>query len=175
MLFLMTVLIGSGQQEWSWSVHPESGFRILTPCALVDHVTQVPTDLTVIEYHQYRGGSITDSLHSIAFVIDHYCLPQPTGEMDDEALRDFFDNTLDPLLSSIQGTLVYMDIRKEAKRNVCSWKGSYQHGEGLIRGTCILTEDKYYGLQAFGLAARKPEEQMNRFLDSFQLLDIPRR
>lgn len=168
-LFAMISLLFSVQPEWTWSVHPEAGFKVLTPSPLVHEVSAVPTDMDVIQFHQYHVGSVTDSTVALAFVIDHYILPSRDPESDDAYLRDFFENTIDELLTRVDGTLVYMDIINQPGQDVCIWKGNYEKGEGVIRGNIILSGDKYYGLQVFGLDKNKPDLLMSKFLDSFKL------
>jgi len=168
-LYFITTMFLPIQPEWTWSVHPETGFKVLTPAPLVYEVRDVPTDVDVIRFHQYHGGSVSDSLASLAFVIDHYILP-PTGTVHDaEYLKAFFENTIDELLTTLNGTLVYMDIINQPGRDVCIWKGNYQEGKGVIRGNIILYSDKYFGLQVFGLEKNKPDLLMSKFLDSFRL------
>ncbi len=171
LVFLMFPLMTSTQPVWTWSMHPEAGFKILTPYTLTDHMKEVPTETDVIQYHQYSGGSVMDSLLAIAFVVDYYQVPESEDPRDDTYLRDFFENTIDPILTSISGSLVYMDIQREANQDVCVWKASYRNGDGMVRGNCILTKDKYYGLQAFGWSKDKPEDQMNKFLNSFKVIE----
>jgi hypothetical protein len=96
-------------------------------------------------------------------------LPSPEPERDADYLRDFFENTIDQLLTTLDGTLVYMDIINQPGRDVCIWKGKYDKGKGLIRGNIILYSDKYYGLQVFGLEKNKPDALMGKFLESFKL------
>lgn len=167
----MFPMLVSTQPVWNWSLHPDAGFKVLTPFVLTDHVKDVPTETDVIRYHQYTGGSVQDSALALAFVVDYYKVPQSTEAIDDEYLRDFFENTIDPILTSLSGSLVYMDIQREATQDVCSWKASYQNGKALVRGNCILTKDSYYGLQVFGWSKDKPEDQMNKFLNSFKLIE----
>jgi hypothetical protein len=169
-LYFISSLILSSQPEWTWSMHPESGFKILTPTPLLHQVSQVPTDVDVIELHQYFAGSVSDSISSLAFVIDHYILPVPDSIHESEYMRDFFENTIDQLLTTLNGTMVYMDIINQPGRDVCIWKGNYKEGEGVIRGNIILTGDKYYGLQVFGFEKNKPDLLMSKFLDSFRLM-----
>lgn len=64
-----------------------------------------------------------------------------------------------------------MDIINQPGRDVCIWKGTYDHGKGLIRGHMILYRDRYYGLQVFGLEKNKPDALMSKFLESFKLAD----
>ena len=164
------LLPAMSQTGWSWSVHPEAGFKVLTPVPLTHQVREVPTESDVIQFHQYHGGSVTDSVASLAFVVDHYVLPEPPPVGDDTYIKDFFENTIDELLTSLNGTQVYMDILHQPGREVCIWKGSYDQGRGMIRANCILEGDRYYGLQVFGLEKNKPEAMMTRFLDSFRTL-----
>jgi len=161
----------STQPVWDWSTHPEAGFKILTPFALTDHVKQVPTGTDIIQYHQFTGGSVQDTALAMAFVVDYYKVPASDEAVDEAYLRDFFENTIDPILTSLSGSLVYMDIQREANQDMCSWKASYRNGTALVRGHCILSKDSYYGLQVFGWSKDKPEDQMNKFLNSFKLLE----
>lgn len=168
-LYFMTSLLSFMPPEWTWSMHPESGFKILSPVTLIHDVRQVPTDVDVISLHQYHGGAINDSISALAFVIDYYVLPAMETNKDAEYLKDFFENTIDQLLTTLDGTLVYMDIINQPGRDVCIWKGQYDGSKGVIRGNIILYPDKYYGLQVFGLEKNKPDALMGKFLSSFKL------
>lgn len=169
-LYLMISLILSTQPEWSWSLHPESGFKVLTPVPLQYEVREVPTDMDIIMFHQYHGGSVSDSISPLAFVVDHYMLPETGVVLDAEYLTAFFENTIDQLLTTLNGNMVYMDIINQPGRDVCIWKGTYDNAKGMIRGNIILYSDRYYGLQVFGLEKNKPEVLMGKFLDSFKLI-----
>lgn len=158
------------QQEWAWSLHPETGFKILSPLTLIHEVRDVPTPLDVIQFHQYHAGSVTDADFAMAFVIDYYKMPKQDSEMDDAYFKDFFENTIDQILTSLDGSLVYMDIIHQPESELCIWKAKYRDGKGVIRGHVILAGDKYYGLQVFGLESDKPDQLMSKFLDSFKLL-----
>jgi hypothetical protein len=167
-LCLITSLNLFIQPEWTWSIHPESNFKVLTPAPLVHEIREVPTEMDVIRFHQYHVGSVADSLTSLAFVIDHYILPSVDPVSDDAYVSEFFENTIDEMLTTLDGVLVYMDIIHQPGREVCIWKGSYDKGKGVIRGNLILYGDAYYGLQVFGLEKNKPDVLMSKFLDSFK-------
>ncbi len=171
MLYLVALWIVPNLQEWTWSVHPEAGFKVLTPITLEHQVMEMPTALEIIQYHQYHGGSVADTGLALAFVIDHYVLPANERITDPEYVKEFFDSSVDQLLDELGGTLVYNDIISQAGQEVCIWKGSYQEGDGIIRGQFILADDKYYGLQVFGLKKNKPDAWMSKFLDSFKLIE----
>ena len=173
MLYFLLPFLLFIQQEWTWSIHPEAGFKILTPIALIHDVRDVPTPLDVIQFHQYHAGSVTDSILSMAFVIDYYKMPQQDPGKDDEYIRDFFENTIDQILTSLDGSLLYMDIIHQPESEMCLWKASYRDGKGVIRGHTVLAGDKYYGLQVFGKVSDKPDQLMSKFLDSFKLLTNP--
>ena len=167
-LYLAVFNLLSGQADWTWSVYPDVGFKVLTPVPLVYDVKTVPTDAEVIQFHQYHGGSLATAPDSLAFVIDHFILPGTEPAMDEEYLNDFFENTIDEMLVAINGTLVYMDIIHQPGREVCIWKGSYDQGKGVIRGNILLYGDHYYGLQVFALERKKQDELMTKFLNSFK-------
>ncbi len=169
-LFLISSWFMSLQQEWTWSIHPEAGFKVLSPISLIHKTQQFPGEFQEIEYHQYNGGSVTDSILPMAFVIDHYKVPLPADSTDHLYFTEFFQATIDQLMGSVDGTLVYMDQLSHSDREVCVWKATYLNGKGVIRGNLIITGDKYYGLQVFGLAKHKPNEVMTKFIESFRIL-----
>src|SRR5688572_10476847 len=106
LLWFLLSFSTTGQQEWTWKAFPESGFKILTPCAMEHNLTKVPTATGHIEYHQYKGGSLTDKDHGTLFTIDHYALDEAIGG-DDAYLEEFFTTTVDEILQSVKGTLIY--------------------------------------------------------------------
>ncbi|HUR29862.1 MAG TPA: hypothetical protein VMZ69_00450 [Saprospiraceae bacterium] len=170
-LFLISSISMSVQHEWTWSVHPESGFKVLSPFELVHQVTEIPTIAEPIVYHQYHGGSLQDSILQLAFVIDHYKISRQEIGGDEEHLREFFGITVDEILKAVNGTLVYIDYTTQADREICLWRASYENGKGIIRGQLIVEGDKYYGLQAFGYDLERTNVMMRKFIDSFHITD----
>ena len=170
-LYLISACAVFIQPEWAWRSFPESGFKVLSPVALTLSVTKFPTPAEPIIYHQYHGGSLNDSVLRMAFIVDHYKVSEQEIGGDEQHLNEFFGVTVDQILKSIDGTLVYMDYTTHSNRNVCTWRASYLNGEGLVRGQLIIIGDRYYGLQVFGFASEKPDALMYKFIESFQLLD----
>ena len=170
-VFLLSSFLGFSQHEWVWSVHPESHFKVLAPFDLALSTKELPTSFDPIIYHQYNGGSVADSSMSLALVIDHYELPAASDTVDYLYHREIFENAIDQLLSSVKGELIYVDYNKEWDRDICVWKAAYLNGKGVIRGNLIISGHQYYGLQAFGLVQNKPDELMNKFLNSFKIIN----
>lgn len=172
MLFLISSFLMSGQPTWTWSVHPESGFKVLSPFVLTLKTIEVPTFEHPIVYHQYHGGSIQDSTLPLSMVIDHYRLTDEQIGGDDAHLQDFFGMTIDQILTAVGGSLDYMDVTSHSDREICIWRASFLEGKGILRGQLIISGDKYYGLQVFGLTNEKPDDMMRKFLDSFQMINF---
>jgi len=170
-LFLLSSFVGSSQHEWTWSIHPEAHFKVLTPYALSLSTRELPTPSDPIIYHQYNGGSVTDSVLALAFVIDQFQLPFPPDSSDYLYNKELFENTIDELLASVEGELIYMDFSGESDRDICIWKAGYLKGKGVIRGNLIIAGNQYYGLQVFGLAKDNPDALMNKFLNSFKIIN----
>lgn len=174
LLFMLSSLLVTAQQEWVWRIHPESGFKILSPFELHHKATELPTSSEPILYHQYQGGSLQDPSFPVTFIIDHYRLNEQQIGEDDAHAKEFFEVTVDDILHAVEGSLLYIDFLTQSGRQVCVWKGTYSNGSGVIRGQLIISGNRYYGLQAFGLASQKPDPFMQRFIDSFHLTEIPK-
>ena len=160
------------QSDWVWSNHPESRFKVFSPVALVHESRKITTDVAEIELHQYRGGAIDDTLAPMVISIDHYMIPASDDNWSDAEIQLFFDQTIEQFLDNIKGQLVYKDVTRQAGRDLCIWKGTYDEGRGVVRGNLLLYDDAYYGLQVFGLVKNSPETQMAKFLDSFKRTPI---
>jgi hypothetical protein len=171
MLFLwfLSSFTSLAQPQWSWSIHPEAHFKVLTPFELVTSTREVSTPFDPIVYHQYNGGSVNDSVLSLAVVIDHFQIPAIPDSADYLYHRELFENTVDQILASLDANLIYIDYSVQANRDICIWKASYLKDNGVIRGNLIIAGNQYYGLQAFGLTQHKPEDLMNKFFDSFKI------
>ena len=170
-LFLISSILMSVQHEWAWRVHPESNFKILSPFELSHKVTEIPTVADPILYHQYHGGSVQDTALQLALVIDHYTVTTQEIGGDEEHLKEFFGITVDEILKSVEGTLVYIDYATQAERELCIWRASYKDGKGIIRGQLMISGDRYYGIQAFGYDDDKSNDLMRKFFESFQITD----
>ncbi|MEO6132844.1 MAG: hypothetical protein ABIQ02_13425 [Saprospiraceae bacterium] len=171
LLFLLPSFIGFTQHEWSWSLHPEAHFKILTPFDLTLVTKEMPMASDPIVYHQYNGGSVTDSSMSLALVIDHFQIPETPDTSVYLYHHELFETAVDQLLTSVKGELIYIDYSTHMDRDICIWKASYLNGKGVIRGNLIIADQQYYGLQAFGLAKDNPDGSMNKFLDSFKIIN----
>lgn len=170
MLPLFTlVLLGVGwmQTQWEWQNFPVSGFKVQCPLILEDRVKVVSTDVAQMIYHQYKAGSMKEGDPAMTFIIDQYEVGAMAEPMDEASTLSFFENTINPILESVNGSLLYMDISQQSSAQVCSWKAEYQEGKCIIRGEAYLTPIEYYGLQVFGWKKDKPEDLMNDFLRSF--------
>lgn len=167
-----SLVIGMGSPAtWVWQSFPADRFKILAPVTLVLEEKLAPGIDGPVDYHQYHGGMLSDSALAMAFVIDHYLLPQTSDARDPSFADTLLKETIDALIHALGGELVYWESMSHGRYEACAWKAIFQDGRGVIRGKSVLAGRRYYGLQAFGLAANKPEESMNKFLDSFQLLD----
>ncbi|MEP6646168.1 MAG: hypothetical protein ABJC12_03700 [Saprospiraceae bacterium] len=171
LLLLLSSFLSYDQHDWTWSIHPEAHFKVLSPFDLTLSTKEMPTGTEPIEYHQYNGGSVNDSTLSLALVIDHYQIPETADSTDYLYHHELFENAVDQLLSSVKGELIYIDYDSHMDRDVCIWKASYLNGKGVIRGNLIIAGNQYYGLQAFGLAKENPDIPMNKFLDSFKIIN----
>jgi hypothetical protein len=169
-LYVAAAFAWSGQPDWTWSTFPALGFKILAPCEMVDHATEVPTDAEVISYHQITCGSLDDEQLPMTFIVDHYQLPGDLTVMTKEELDAFFDNTIAPIMEAVGGSVIYADVTAAGGKDICSWKATYREGACLIRGESMIINGQYYGLQAFGWTDHKPEAHMNKFFDSFRPL-----
>ncbi len=123
-LLLFYSCVASAQHEWTWSIHPEAHFKVLSPYALTLSTRELPTPTESITYHQYNGGSVTDTTLALALVIDHYQLSMPSDSMNYLYDKELFENTVDQLLTTINGELVYIDYNSQSDRDVCVWKAS---------------------------------------------------
>ena len=101
-LYFLATFLTSVQPEWLWSMHPESGFKVLAPVSLEEYVSDIPTETDVIQLHQFRGGSVSDSILSIAFVVDYHEMPLMEEPKDDSYLRDFLKIRLTPFSMQFQ-------------------------------------------------------------------------
>ncbi|MDQ3015127.1 MAG: hypothetical protein M3R25_00155, partial [Bacteroidota bacterium] len=172
LLFLLSSYFMTTPPEWTWSLHPEAGFKVLSPVSLMHDVKEVPTPTGMIQYHQYSGGSLTDSTLSLAIVIDHYELPLTADIPSDDYYREFFETTIDEILVAIDGSLVYSDYLSHSDHVEYVWKANYQNGKDIVKGTLIVAGNRYYGLQIFGKQEDYPDELMNRFTNSFKLTEV---
>lgn len=177
MLFALAAYLASwlaGSPEWVWRSFPDDGFRVLTPVSLVMQERLVPGMEQPISYHQYHGGSLADTAMALAFVIDHYLLAS-AGPAADRAFADtLLKESVNVLLQSVGGELIYFEASVHAGHPACLWKAGFLDGQGIIRGKSVLAGTRFYGLQVFGMDDDRPEESMNKFLNSFSLLEPAR-
>src|SRR5205085_9005604 len=97
LLLLLSSFLGINQHEWSWSIHPEAHFKVLSPFNLTQSTQKVPTVSDPIAYHQYNGGSVADTTISLALVIDQYQIPSFADSSDYLYHKELFDNAVDQI------------------------------------------------------------------------------
>lgn len=153
---------------WTSHVLPDAGCKVLTPVELRKEVRLVATESTPITYNQFFGGALTDSVCGLVFTLDQYYLQDIIDIRDTSLTYPLLRETVDIVVASIKGTMLYMDIQEKPGSVSLVWKASYLENEGVVKGVATFYPDAYYGLQVFGKTDKKPEELMGKYLNSFE-------
>lgn len=153
---------------WSYQTLPDSGCKVLVPVELKKEVRLIPTDQTPITYYQYVGGALTDSISGLVFTLDHYYFFEDIDINDTSLTNSMLRESVDQILSSINGQIIYYDFQNDYGSVSMVWKAEYSDQKNIAKGVATIFQDAYYGLQTFGIKEKKPEDQMVKYLDSFK-------
>lgn len=146
------------------------GFSVLVPGKMEYGLKHVLTDLGEIKTttYLYKGE---DKNPDPVFIINITDYPAGVIEPDSISLmEDFFNTSLEGIRKKLGGeTIYYADISSlYSPRKI--YKIQYNQGQAVVKGKMFVSTDRFYSIQAFSSFTSSNAKEIDKFLDSFEML-----
>ena len=158
-------------------VHFESemgGFKVFAPAPLVEKVDSISTPIGVLAYHTYYLNQDVEQADQALFMVSFCDYPVGGAHSDSTALiAEFFEETMKAAATSVDGDLLYHDdIIYDNQFPGKFWRINYLNDQAVIKTKAYLVQNRFYTIQTVMLRQHSLHSDSNRFMDSFQLLDL---
>lgn len=158
--------------EWKEFVSYDGKFRVSVPGELELRSKQIETAIGEISYHTFVLQPDEDASDNLVYMVSYCDYPKGAVHSDStDLLSDFFETTVETAVSSVEGELRYttpIELRDYPGR---LWRIDYNDGEAIIKSKCYLVGHRFYSLQAITVKDRSLNPSMDKFFDSFELLE----
>lgn len=107
-------------------------------------------------------------IYSVSYV-DY---PDGTFHKDSTALiEELFQASIESNIKSLGGTLVYKSESPYSQYPGVIYRGAYNDNKAVIKSRMILVNDRFYALQVYTLSEKSLNGDMDKFLNSFRLIE----
>lgn len=156
-------------QKWVKFSPKGQPFEILCPGEMKNGEKKLITEIG--EIHPvtwvYQG---MENENNYIYSISYVDYPEGTFHPDStELINEFFKVSMDTHIKDIKGELVY-----KAPANYYSYPGvmyraSYNQNRAVAKSRMIMAGDRFYALQVYTISEKSLNEDMDRFLNSFEI------
>ncbi len=174
-IYLCYLVVACNLQQadsWAWFRPQEGACEIMAPGPMLRTWQEIDTDMGKVDYYTYHHKRTKDSLTTFAFSISFYRLDTSLIPRSDIDLQDaFLDATVDQSAKSIDGEVIFQDaIKYRLQFPGRYWRLHAQDGELVIKTKAYLTDAYFYSVQVAVQKAYALSPDIERFLDSFQII-----
>ena len=157
------------QSSWELYSSKEGRFTVMSPGELGQRVDTIETHLGQQIQHTFFHADYEGNTDNFVYMISYHDFPENLLHPDStELMTLFLDNSVDQAVNSLQGTLVYQDGFFAESGPGRIYKISYNEGESVVKSKIFIIGDRFYDARVFGTSDKDPNNDMNRFLDSFR-------
>lgn len=158
--------------DWDRFISEKGGFSIMVPGEMTQKENVVETEIGELTYHVYFHKPEEKTADNFLYMVSYCDYPEGTVHSDStELLAEFFEATVESSVFSIDGDLFYsadIDYRGYPGK---MWRVNYGDNTAAIKTKAFVVRSRYYAIQAITLRDKSLNGSIDKFLDSFQLIE----
>ena len=171
LLSFTILLISASIGDWKEFKSFDGGFRVIVPGEMIEKVKTIETAIGLLEYHTFIYQEEDSEADNVLYMVSYCDYPDHSIHSDStELLNDFFKNTIESSVQSIDGELAYNTSVNLYEYPGRLWRINYNGGKAIIKTKAFLVNQRYYSIQGVTFRTKSLNPSMDRFLDSFKLL-----
>jgi hypothetical protein len=157
--------------NWSVFTSENGGFSIMTPASLDLKVQTIPTQVGEIQLHTYSHNVQDSTAQVFQYSVTYYEYPEILIPADStEMVNQFFTETLDAIAERIDGHIVYSEPVPFRGYPAMLTRISYKEDKFALKNKMVLANNRFYLIEVFSTSDKVIDEDINKFIDSFKLL-----
>lgn len=152
------------------SIHGQ--FKVRIPGKFKEKVDTFETKIGQLVYHTFFYQDQSEGAENFVYMISYVDYPAEAVHSDStEFLEEFFQATIDEATFSIDGELAYSNPIEEQGYPGFLWRINYRQNKGVVKTKALLKANRYYAIQAVTIKDLALDLAIDRFLDSFRILE----
>lgn len=172
MLLLLIILQLLNLPDWVQHESLDGGYSILVPRTLETSVRGIETEVGTIEYHTHYLKTENDSFGHAFFSVSYCDYPEGSFPPDSATLiAEFFEVTMEQSAAAVNGELIYSDQKFLNEYPGRFWRIHYDNNLSVMKTKAYLVGDRFYVVQIATRETHAQEQFVDRYLDSFRLLE----
>jgi len=157
-------------QEWIKFQPTDQPFAVLVPGQMKNGEKKLITDLG--ELHPvtwiYEGK---ETENNYLFTVSYVDYPEGTFHRDSlELINELFDASIETHIDDLKGKLIYRSPGEYYSYPGVMYRASYNKNKAVVKSRLILAGDRFYALQVYTITPKSLNAEMDKFLDSFEIL-----
>ena len=168
-VFSLMILFGFQLTDWEYYLAKDQQFSVEVPGVLNSSLDTIASPIGPIFCDNLVYQEKIDTLAAI-YSLSYCTYPVGTLHSDSTELTNlYFDSTVNNMVESIGGELLYESEQKFFGYPGRIWKISYDEGKKWGKFKTLMVKDRLYILQVRAINSVETREHATRFLDSFTL------
>jgi hypothetical protein len=173
-LFLLLLPIGLSAQNWEWFRDESAGFGVKTLQEFVEKEQKIATEIGEIKIHSFIYEPEEDQSLNFLFLINYCDYPKEDFSFEsDNLISDFLNNSVQQSAEDLSGEVIYSsDITQNGLPGKLS-RIEYSNHQAVVKSKMILANQRFYSIQVYSLIEQSLNDEIDTFLDSFQIIIRP--
>ncbi len=174
--FGIKIDLSAESKKWRSYSSYNGNFSVLSPGDMIEKVDTVLTAMGELAYHTFFFHNKAQNADNVLYMLSYCDYPEGALHHDSiELLQDFFDVTMDAAAKSVKGELLYSNDIEIHGFPGKRWRIDYLDGDAIIKTKAFVSGHRYYALQTITKKERSLNFSADKFLDSFQFLNMASR
>ena len=149
----------------------EGKFSIQFPGEVTEQAKEIETTLGTMAYHTFYHNSTEEDATNFIYLVSYVDYPDGAIHSDStELIEEFFQATLEESVLNMNGDLRYSDEIKLFDYPGRFWRIDYNEDSMVMKTKAFLVKNRYYSIQVGTLKELATNLDMDKFLESFNLL-----
>jgi hypothetical protein len=158
--------------DWNRFESEKGNFSVLVPGKMTQKKDTVETEIGNLTYHIYFHKPELEDADNFLYMVSYCDYPEGTVHSDStELLAEFFEATVESSTFSVNGELYYSSDIEYRGYPGKIWRVNYGDNTAAIKTKAFVIGNRYYAIQAITLRDKSLNAAIDKFLDSFQLLE----
>ena len=167
-----TAPVIASTEHWEDFTSMPGQFKVRVPGPFKEKADIFQTDIGILVYHTFFYQDQSEGAENFIYMISYVDYPSGAVHSDSTDLIDeFFQATIDQATFSIAGDLAYSNPIKEQGYPGFLWRINYRQNTSVIKTKAFLKDNRYYAIQAVTAKDLALNPTIDRFMDSFKLLE----
>lgn len=170
--FVSYSLVG---QTWEVFQSFDGKFSVLTPGKMEKKENPIETEIGQLNYITYIHQPTSKEADNLVYMVSYCDYPEFSVHSDStDFISEFFTTTVETAVESVKGELAYSSEISLDEYPGMLWRVNYNDDQALIKTKAFLVKNRYYSIQVITLKDKSMNLLIDKYLDSFSLLDKSR-